>query len=47
MLYQQSVCVKPEVIANKEGGDRQPMNLLKNMIGCKDYTGGIDENQID
>lgn len=48
VLMQQSVCVKPEVIANNRKWRQTTYESFEKRVHlvAKDYTGGIDENQI-
>lgn len=48
VLMQQSVCVKPEVIANNRKWRQKTYESFEKRVHlvAKDYTGGIDENQI-
>ena len=45
---QQSVCVKPEVIANNRRWRQTTYESFERRVHlvAEDYTGGIDENQI-
>ena len=48
VLMQQSVCVKPEVIANNRKWRQKTYESFEKRVHlvAEDYTGGIDENQI-
>ena len=48
VLMQQSVCVKPEVIANNRRWRQTTYESFEKRVHlvAEDYTGGIDENQI-
>ena len=48
VLMQQSVCVKPEVIANNRRWRQTTYESFEKKVHlvAEDYTGGIDENQI-
>jgi|TARA_Y100000389_G_C17384062_1_gene476000 hypothetical protein len=48
VLMQQSVCVKPEVIANNRKWRQTTYESFEKRVHlvAEDYTGGIDENQI-
>ena len=48
VLMQQSVCVKPEVIANNRRWRQTTFESFERRVHlvAEDYTGGIDENQI-
>ena len=48
VLMQQSVCVKPEVIENNRRWRQTTFESFEKRVHlvAKEYTGGIDENQI-
>ena len=48
VLIQQSVCVKPEVIENNRRWRQTTFESFEKRVHlvAKEYTGGIDENQI-
>ena len=48
VLMQQSVCVKPEVITNNRRWRKTTFETFEKRVHlvAKEYTGGIDENQI-
>ena len=48
VLMQQSVCVKPEVIENNRRWSQTTFESFEKRVHlvAKEYTGGIDENQI-
>ena len=48
VLMQQSVCVKPEVIENNRRWRQSTFESFEKRVHlvAKEYTGGIDENQI-
>ena len=48
VLMQQSVCVKPEVVANNMNWRATTYDSFQKRVHlvAKEYTGGIDENQI-
>jgi len=48
VIIQQSLCVKPEVIANNRKWRQTTYDSFEKRVHlvAEDYTGGIDENQI-